>query len=235
MIVLGIESSTPTASVALASPEGLLGEMTLNIGLTHSEQLLPLIDDLIKQTRISISQVEGIAVASGPGSFTGLRIGMATAKGLAQGSDIPLVSVPTLTALAYAGASGSQGLVSPVMNARREEVYTALFRYKNDQEEQLAPFQAVAAKEWVETLKEYDEPILFAGDGVLPYREVWKESLQEKALLPSAVFLTARASAVAWLGRDKLQKGHHDDLYTLKPLYLRPAEAQVKLARAKNR
>lgn len=233
MIVLGIESSTPTASVALASPEGLLGEMTLNIGLTHSEQLLPLIDELIKQTRIDFSQVEGIAVASGPGSFTGLRIGMATAKGLAQGRSIPLVSVPTLSALAYAGASGSQGLVSPVMNARREEVYTALFRYEQGKEEQLAPFQAVAAREWAEKLKEYEEPVLFVGDGVLPYQEVWRGVLQDKALLPSPVFLTARASAVAWLGREKLLKGQDDDLYTLKPLYLRPAEAQVKLARAK--
>lgn len=230
MIVLGIESSTPVASVALVSQEGLRGEFTLNIGLTHSEQLLPLVDSLLSHARTTLQQVEGLAVSAGPGSFTGLRIGMATAKGLAQGLGIPLMGVPTLQAMAW-NRAGERGLISPVMNARMGEVYTALFRFDGDNEEQLEPFHAVSPPQWAQTLAGYGEPVLLMGDGAGIYAEDWQKVLGEGArFLPWHVPANG-AGSVAWLGRNKLLQGHKDDLYDLKPVYIRSADAQIKLGK----
>jgi len=228
MLVLGIESSTPVASVALVDQKGLVGEITLNTGLTHSEQLLPLIVDLLEQTRLSLEQVEGIAIAGGPGSFTGLRIGMATAKALAQGRGIPLISVPTLQALAYTQCC-SGGLVSPVMNARRNEVYTALFRFGGGQMEQLVTHQAIAPQEWSKVLAQYAERVVLVGDAIEVYHSHWAE-LGDLAVYPPAFMQGVRAGTVAWLGRQRLEAGERDDLYSLKPLYIRPVDAQVRLA-----
>lgn len=232
MLIVGIESSTPVASVALVSGEQLLGEITLNIGLTHSEQLLPLIDDLLHQAKIARTALQGVAVASGPGSFTGLRIGMATAKGLAQGLNLPIVSVPTLLALAFLQA-GHSGLVSPMLNARRSEVYTALFRFAGEEYEQLEPYQAVSPQLWAEKLHDYQEPVLLAGDGAACYKEVWQGTLAVKAVFPPALFHLTRGAGVAWLGQQKILSNRQDDLFALKPMYIRASEAQRKLAEAK--
>lgn len=228
MIVLGIESSTPAASAALVSGEGLLGEITLNTGLTHSEQLLPIIDDLLRETKYTTAQLQGIAVSGGPGSFTGLRIGMATAKGLAQGRDLPLVSVPTLKALAFRHAA-SECLVSPVMNARRSEVYAALYRMNRESFEELVPALAVEPRVWAEKLAAYGERVVFIGDGVMPYLEVWQQILGAMFSAPPLFVLGAHASGIAWLGRERLLQGEKDDLFSLTPFYIRPAEAQVKI------
>lgn len=228
MLVLGIESSTPVASVAVVGPTGLVGEITLNIGLTHSEQLLPLIVDLLEQSRISMTDVGGIAIAGGPGSFTGLRIGMATAKALAQGSNIPLLSVPTLEALAYTQCT-SGGLVAPVMNARKSEVYAALFRFQGLVAEQVEPYQAIAPAEWVKILATHGQRVVFVGDGVEIYSSTWAE-LGDLAVRPPEILQGVRASTVAWLGRKRLEAGERDDLYSLKPFYIRPVEAELKLA-----
>ncbi|MDX9871319.1 MAG: tRNA (adenosine(37)-N6)-threonylcarbamoyltransferase complex dimerization subunit type 1 TsaB [Clostridia bacterium] len=230
MLVLGIDSSTPVASAAIVSAEGLIGEITLNIGLTHSEQLLPMIDELFRQTRTTLGEMGGIAVAGGPGSFTGLRIGMATAKGLAQGGKIPLVSVPGLQALAWRHA-GLNGLISPVLNARRQEVYAALFRSSQGDLEQLAEDCAVSPRDWAQILNKYAGPVLFCGDGAQAFRQEWSALLGERAVfLPPALTLN-NAVTVAHLGREKLAAGQADDLYTLKPSYIRMSEAQVRLCR----
>ncbi|HHY06282.1 MAG TPA: tRNA (adenosine(37)-N6)-threonylcarbamoyltransferase complex dimerization subunit type 1 TsaB [Clostridia bacterium] len=230
MLVLGIESSSPIASVALVSAQKLWGEMTLNIGLTHSEQLLPLIDDLLQQTKVNLVDLEGIAVSGGPGSFTGLRIGMATAKGLAQGLKLPLVSIPTLLALAFP-QTGYFGLVSAVMNARRNEVYTALFRFSGNDYEQLEPYQAIHPQLWAEKLVAYQETVLLTGDGVSGYKDIWRAALGDKVVSPPPFLQIARGASVAWLGQQRLCKGDADDLFTLKPMYIRSSEAERKLAR----
>lgn len=232
MIVLGIESSTPVASVALVSPEGLRGEFTLNIGLTHSEQLLPLVDSLLSHARIPLQQVGGLAVSAGPGSFTGLRIGMATAKGLAQGLGIPLIGVPTLHAMAW-NRAGERGLISPVMNARMGEVYTALFRFEGEQEEQLEPYQAVTPLQWSQTLAAYGDTVLLLGDGADIFATEWRKTLGDAARFLPRHILANGAAGTAWLGRIKLLRGLKDDLYDLKPFYIRPAEAQIKQAKVK--
>ena len=148
MLILGIDSATPAASAALADEKGLLGETLLNVGLTHSEQLLPMIDDLIRQCRRTIRDVTAIGISAGPGSFTGLRIGMATAKALAQGlspaslalrgSGVALVAVPTLEAMAWQLA-GQPVLVSAMLNARRGQIYAGLYRWTPPEGDSLPP------------------------------------------------------------------------------------------------
>ncbi|MDD3074819.1 MAG: tRNA (adenosine(37)-N6)-threonylcarbamoyltransferase complex dimerization subunit type 1 TsaB [Eubacteriales bacterium] len=234
MVVLGIESSSPIASVALVSGHKLWGEMTLNIGLTHSEQLLPLIDDLLQQTKVTLADLEGIAVSGGPGSFTGLRIGMATAKGLAQGLKIPLVSVSTLLALAYQQA-GCCCLVSSLMNARKNEVYAALFRFTAAGYEQLEPEQALSPHLWAQKLAAYQKAIVLTGDGGADYEEIWQETLGKKAVFPPAFTQLARGASVAWLGQQKLGQGEQDDLFTLIPMYIRSSEAERRLKGVGNR
>ncbi len=228
MLVLGIESSTPVASVALVTDQGIMGEIILNIGLTHSEQLLPLIDDLLKQARIGMEQIEGIAVGGGPGSFTGLRIGMATAKGLAQGRKIPLVSISTLRVLA-GNMETQSALVAPVMNARKHEVYTALFRFTGQEEEELVPPRAVEPKTWAQELLTFQEPVILLGDGVPAYRGLWQGILGDQVFIPPPIHWQIRASQVAWLGRKKLMAKEFANLYSLKPVYIRPAEAEARL------
>jgi len=175
-----------------------------------------------------MEKVVGVAISGGPGSFTGLRIGMATAKALAQGRNIPLVSVPTLQALAYTQCI-SKGLVSPVMNARKSEVYTALFSFQGLNFTQVETDRAIAPSDWVKVLAVHGQPVVFVGDGVDIYSTTWSE-LGELAVRPLEILQGARASTVAWLGRRRLMAGERDDLYSLKPFYIRPVEAELKLA-----
>jgi tRNA threonylcarbamoyladenosine biosynthesis protein TsaB len=229
MLVLGIESSSPVASVALVDKKKVWGELTLNTGLTHSEQLLPLIERLLKITKVKRTDIGGIAIAGGPGSFTGLRIGMATAKGLAQGWDVPLASVSTLLVMAFPWC-GTFGLVSPLLEARRNEVYAALYRFSGINYQEEIKAEAVVPEIWAEKLVVYQEPIIFSGTGALKYQALWQEKLQEKFILPPSCLQINRAVCVAWLGIEKLLAGRADDLFTLKPFYIRSSEAERKLA-----
>lgn len=226
MLILGIESATPVASVALADERGLVGENTLNIGLTHSEQLLPMLDQLLQQTRCSLEDVAAIGISSGPGSFTGLRIGMATAKGLAQSRGIPVLGIPTLEAMAWQ-QSGTAGLVSAMQNARRNQIYGALYRWKYEGEglfpvlEEVIPAEAAAPEEWAMRLAEWDEPVALMGDGAIVYEAAWRKVLGNRAqILPSYLGI-ARGSFVALAARERFQAGQRQDFYKIKPLYIR--------------
>ncbi len=232
MLVLGIETSSPVASVAIVSAEGVKSEITLNAGFTHAEQLLPLIDDSLRQTKILRSDIEGIAVSGGPGSFTGLRIGMATAKGLAHALQLPLVSVPTLKALAF-NCAHTQELCSPMMNARKNEIYTALFRWSDNILEQLHEDCAISAFKWAEKLKEYAQPVLLVGDGAWMNSEIWEKIIPQKGMIVPRISSITRAAAVAWLGREKLLSGEKGSLDQVKPVYIRIPEAEARLMRCK--
>jgi tRNA threonylcarbamoyladenosine biosynthesis protein TsaB len=228
MLILGIESATPIASVALVNEKGFLGEITLNIGLTHSEQLLPMLDQLLQQARLTIKDVTGLAVSAGPGSFTGLRIGMATAKGLAQGCRIPLLAIPTLETMAWL-QRGRPGLISPMQNARRNQVYAALYRWKCTGQdcyqdyflEEVIAAEAVAAQEWADRLKAYEEPVTLAGDGALIYAETWRDNLKEQAQILPGYAGMPRGGYVALAARQHFLAGETQDLYNMRPLYIR--------------
>ncbi|GEA14085.1 MAG: tRNA threonylcarbamoyladenosine biosynthesis protein TsaB [Moorella sp. (in: firmicutes)] len=228
MLVLGLDSATQVAGVALIDGDRLVAELFFNTRKNHSQRLLPMIAALLREAGVKLADLDGLAVALGPGSFTGLRIGLATVKGLAHAARKPVAGIPTLDGLAW-NAWEVPGLVCPVLYARRQEVYTALYRWQEGELCRLTPYQAVDPCLLVESLKSYTMPVYFLGDGVAPYREVWQQLGPRARFLPSTSALP-RAAQIARLGRERLLAGQADNLFQLKPLYLRPspAERQVR-------
>ena len=163
MRILGIESSSLVASVAIVEDDITMAEFTADFKKTHSQTLLPMIDDMVKLLGIELSTVDAIAVSGGPGSFTGLRIGSATAKGLGLALDKPLIHVPTLDAMAY-NLYGAGALICPIMDARRNQVYTGVYRFR-EEFEILREQDAMDMGEILEVLNGLGEPVIFLGDG----------------------------------------------------------------------
>ena len=171
MIILALDSTAQTGAVALCRDEKLIASFTLNTGNTHSETLRPSVEAVLKLGDMTVDDVDLFAISKGPGSFTGVRIGAATVKGMAFGKDKPCIGVSTLEALAY-NLRGFSGIACPVMNARRSQVYNALFRVENGKIERLCPDRAIALTELAEELAAYgDTPIYLSGDGYDMTRE----------------------------------------------------------------
>lgn len=164
MLILALDSTAATGSVALCRDRKLLASVTLNTGNTHSETLLPSVEALLTMCNLDAGDVDLFACSKGPGSFTGVRIGASTVKGMAFGKDKPCIGVSTLEALAY-NLRAFSGILCPVMNARRSQVYNALFRAKNGRLERLCPDRAISLEELRAELSAYDEPIFLSGDG----------------------------------------------------------------------
>lgn len=226
MLILGVDSATQVAGAAIINDRQLLAEAFFNTRKNHSQRLLPMIVNLITEAGLELSDLDGLAVAIGPGSFTGLRIGLATVKGLAHVAQKPLAGIPTLDSLAW-NAWEVPGLVCPVINARRQEVYTALYRWQEGELCRLTPYQAVDPASLVNSLQSYAMPVYFLGDAVAPYWEVWQQLGTRGRFLPSTS-TWPRAAQIANLGRERLQAGKADDLIQLKPLYLHPAPPERK-------
>src|SRR5574341_455461 len=168
MLVMGIETSTMQGGVALLSEQGLLSEYLLNVKATHAERLLPSIDRILRDAGITLSRVEGICVAAGPGSFTGLRIGLSTAKGLAAAGGQPLVGVSTLEAMAWTLPFCAHQ-ICPILDARKGELYCALFRCEGDRLVRLTDDQALAPER---VFSRIQEPTVFLGDGLMVYQDL---------------------------------------------------------------
>ena len=231
MTVLAIESAALTASAAIVSEEMILAETTLNTKLTHSQTLLPMIDELFRKTGLKAEALDAIAVSAGPGSFTGLRIGAATAKGLGMAWDKPLIAVPTLDAMAFC-FWGSRFLICPIMDARRAQVYNGLYRFDEAGIMQtLAGPRALGIGELLAELKEMAEPVIFLGDGVPVFRSVIAAELGEKALFAPPSASRQRASAVAGLGLELLRRGETVSAAAFAPSYLRISQAERERAR----
>lgn len=227
MIILSIESSTPVAGAAVGTENEIWAECFLNRGLTHSEILLELIDQCLTNASLKISEVEAIAVTTGPGSFTGLRIGLATAKGFAQVGGQKLIPVPTLDALA-ANLWNTEGLICPLLNARRREVYTALYRQENGEQCRVGDYRAITPEELAAELVQKGEKVNFLGDGVAPYQDFFREKLGEKAVFaPAANSLLRAASTLSLAGKIYSREGGAE-LFSLLPFYLRRSEAELK-------
>jgi tRNA threonylcarbamoyladenosine biosynthesis protein TsaB len=225
MLVLGIESSTMQGGVGLVGEAGLVAEYTLNVEVTHSERLLPALDRLLTDAGVGLDALGGLAVSIGPGSFTGLRIGLSTAKGLAYATGLPVVGVPTLEVLAWSVPYAAVP-VCPVLDARKQEVYAALFRYEHGA---LVTVMAAAALAPEALCARIRRPTLFLGDGLAEYGELFRRLLGTKVLVPPVASRGARPASVADLGRQRLLRGERDALEALVPLYLRPSEAELRL------
>ncbi|MDR9787722.1 MAG: tRNA (adenosine(37)-N6)-threonylcarbamoyltransferase complex dimerization subunit type 1 TsaB [Peptococcaceae bacterium MAG4] len=232
--MLGIETATQVASVAVASDGGILAERMVHNQRTHSVNLLPMIKAVLEESVEERRCLDGIAVSSGPGSFTGLRIGMSTAKALAAVWNIPVVAVPTLEALAFV-LKGHGRLVCPILNARKNEIYAAIYDYP-DSDSMFCLHGPVAVKpgELADLLFELARPVTFTGDATGEFGQLFQERLGEKARFAPLSMVFPRGAAVAELGLLALREGRGSDPMDVKPEYVRVSEAEAAWLR-KNR
>jgi len=226
MIILGVETATMTGGVALLSEERLISEYTLNVRTTHTARLMPAIDQILRDSSVDKSEIDGIAISTGPGSFTGLRIGLATAKGLALGLSIPLVGVPTLDALAR-NVPFATYQICTVLDAKKKEVYASLFRYEGDTLVRLMPYKVMPPGD---LMKQLHEKTIFLGDAVNVYREFIAENLGDLAIFAPDAQRLPRAAIVAEMGLSKLKAGEYLDITSAEPLYIRPSDAEISVA-----
>lgn len=232
MKILALDSSGLVASVAVLEDEVLLAEYTVNYKKTHSQTLLPMLDTIAQMIELDLNSLDAIAVAAGPGSFTGLRIGSATAKGLGLALDKPLVAVPTVEALAY-NLYGTTGLICPIMDARRNQVYTGIYRFENGEMSVICDQQAVKVDELAADLNARGEHVTFLGDGVPVYKERLSELLTVKFDFAPAHLSRQRAGAVGALGMKYYAQGRIQSAREHQPEYLRLSQAERERAERK--
>ena len=229
MKLLVLDSSGLVASVALIEDDRLIAEYTTGNKLTHSQTLLPMLDEVIKRTSFEIEDIDAVAVAKGPGSFTGLRIGAATAKGLGLALDKPIIPVPTVDGLAYQ-LFGMSMIICPMMDARRKQVYTGIYRFEEHQLMTLKEQWAAPIEELLEELNQRGEMVTFLGDGVPVFRELIAEKLQVPYSFAPAHVNKQRAAAVAALGSIYYKEGRTETAMEHIPEYLRVSQAERERA-----
>ena len=248
MYILAIESSGNVASVAIAGKEKILAEYTVNIGKTHSQTLLPMIDRVLADAEMSVNEMDAIAVSRGPGSFTGLRIGSATAKGLAAAAEIPIVDVPTLEALAVGVGNAGGRLICPVIDARRNEVYTALYEENNREKDgangqtdscesstattesgllrRIGEERAMSMENLLAELSAMNREVIFVGDALRIHGEKIKSAGQGKFILAPLSAWDLKAGCVAAVGLAMLESGKAVSGAQHSPVYLRLSSAE---------
>lgn len=229
MKLLAIDSSGLVASVAILEDGVLLAEYTVNYKKTHSQTLLPMLDAAASMIELDLNTLDAIAVAGGPGSFTGLRIGSATAKGLGLALDKPLISVPTVDALAY-NLYGISGIVCPLMDARRSQVYTGIYRFEQGELEILMEQRAISVSELAEELNRLKEPVTLLGDGVAVYRENMQELLTVPFTEAPPHLNRQRAGALGALAMKYYEAGNLQTAAEHQPDYLRLSQAERERA-----
>lgn len=229
MRILALDSSGLVATVAILEDDVTLAEYTVNYKKTHSQTLLPMLDEIVKMIEIDLSTIDAIAVSGGPGSFTGLRIGAATAKGLGLALDKPLINIPTVDGMAY-NLYGTTGFICPIMDARRNQVYTGLYRFENGEFKVVEKQMAVAVQGLAEKLNAYGEKVTFLGDGVPVYKEVLTSELRVEHHFAPAHMNRQRAAAVGALAMEYLKAGKVESAMEHKPDYLRLSQAERERA-----
>ena len=220
MKILAIEASSLVCSTAILTDDIITAEYTINNKVTHSQTLLPMIDEICK-----MSEFDAIAVSGGPGSFTGLRIGSATAKGLAYALKVPVVNVPTLEAMAY-NFYGTDKVICPIMDARRNQVYTGIYSFENNGLSIYLDSSAMDIMELIPKLQEIDKPVIFTGDGIPVFRDIIDKELKTPHEYGRAGFNRQRASSVALLGAELYKAGKTEKAEEHLPEYLRMSQAE---------
>lgn len=235
MKILALDSSGLTASVAIVEDSVMTAEYTINYKKTHSQTLLPMLDEICRMTELELSTIDAIAVAKGPGSFTGLRIGSATVKGLGLALDKPIIPVPTVDGLAYNGW-GYNGIVCPIMDARRMQVYTGIYAF-SEGFRILLPQCAISVEELSERLNAFldteeardlkiKKQVLFIGDGIPVYQDLLRERLTIPFEFAPAHLARQRAGALGVLAEDYFKRGILETAMEHKPEYLRLSQAE---------
>jgi len=225
MKILAIETATLMGGVALTTQEGVQAEYRLNVRSTHSEQLMPSVDRVLKASNISLQEIDAFAVSIGPGSFTGLRIGLSTAKGFAIVTGRPILPVSTLEALAY-GLPFSTHPICPLLDARKGEVYTALFQFNGTKNIQRLWDDRVMTPSAL--LSRIKQPTLFLGNGIHLLNEALLNALGNLAILTPMHLWLPSAIHIAELAREKWNSGQIDPSLPIVPRYIRRSEAEIK-------
>jgi tRNA threonylcarbamoyladenosine biosynthesis protein TsaB len=229
MKILALDSSGLVASVAIVVDGITVAEYTVNHKKTHSQTLLPMLNEIKEMTQLDLATVDAIAVAAGPGSFTGLRIGSATAKGLGLALNIPIISVPTVDALAY-NLYGSNDLICPIMDARRNQVYTGLYEFENDKLKIIEKQCAADISDTVDKINDIcgksNKKVIFLGDGVDVYRQRIEEIIKVGYSFAPACANRQRAACVATLGIELYKNGVYETAAEHAPEYLRLSQAE---------
>lgn len=228
MKLLALDSSGLVASVAIVTNEALLAEYTVNYKKTHSQTLLPMLNEIVNMVDVDLEQIDGIAVAAGPGSFTGLRIGSATAKGLGLALGKPIIPVPTLDSLAY-NIYGTDKLICPMMDARRNQVYTGLYEFVGSEFHIIAEQKAIGVEAIIEEINQMGREVIFLGDGATVYHDIIEEQINVSHTYAPIHLNRQRAGAVGALALMNYEKtmvtaADHE------PVYLRLSQAERELA-----
>ncbi len=231
MKIIAIDSSGLVATVAIATEDALIAEYTVNYKKTHSQTLLPMLDEIKKMTGLDLDSVDAIAIAAGPGSFTGLRIGSATAKGLGLALDKPLIEVPTVDALAM-NLWGTKDIVCPIMDARRNQVYTGIYEFDaDDRLVRLHDQFADDIRTVTSMINEIGRPVVFLGDGVPVYKDIVSETIKVPYRFAPPHMSRQRAGALASLAIRYYLEGKTVSAADHKPEYLRMSQAERESGR----
>ena len=233
MRILALDSSGLVATVAILEDDQTIAEYTVNYKKTHSQTLLPMLDEIVKMTEQDLQTVDAIALAAGPGSFTGLRIGSATVKGLAQALNKPVISVPTVDGLA-GNLYGTDKLVCPIMDARRNQTYTGLYEFvKNEEEYEMRCVRQQCAVDIADIISEINElgrEVIFLGDGVPVFKDIITTESTVPVVFAPAHLNRQRAGALGVLGAKLYAQGIVETAAEHKPDYLRKSQAERELA-----
>ncbi|MGI5922052.1 MAG: tRNA (adenosine(37)-N6)-threonylcarbamoyltransferase complex dimerization subunit type 1 TsaB [Syntrophomonadaceae bacterium] len=235
MLILAIDSATPVAGVALLNDHTLLREDFVNYRKTHSETLMPMIDKVLRDCECTLQDVSALAVTTGPGSFTGLRIGLATIKGLSLASQIPVIGISTLEVIAH-NIIATEALVCPLLDARKQEVYTAIYDATGSVPVRLTAEVACSPQEFADmalaTANEQDrKKLILLGDGYYPYQAFFQEKLGEWLQDVPSHLMLPRAAAMGSLARKKYNRKEFEDVFALSPRYIRLSEAEYRLGK----
>ncbi|MBE5927490.1 MAG: tRNA (adenosine(37)-N6)-threonylcarbamoyltransferase complex dimerization subunit type 1 TsaB [Lachnospiraceae bacterium] len=228
MKILAIDSSSLVATVAIVDEEKILAEYTINHKKTHSQTLLPMLGEIVKMIELDMKEIDAIAISGGPGSFTGLRIGSATAKGLGLALDKPLIHVPTLDAMAY-NFYKTEEVICPIMDARRNQVYTGLYTFTNGEFEVMYEQAPMGIDELIQKLNEMNKKVIFLGDGVPVFKNYIEENASFDITFAPAHLSRQRASSVGALGYEYFKKGKIQTAAEHGPEYLRLSQAEREL------
>jgi len=226
LIILGIDTSTKFCNLGLIEDEDILIEYTINgLKKKHSSILVPAIKDLLETINLKMEEINGIAVSIGPGSFTGLRIGLCVAKGLCYASSLPLLGIHALDAMAFP-LKEIPYLICPVLESKKDEIYDVVFR-GGDSLYRIMDYKCEDIQSLLDRLSPLKKKIIFLGDGIKKYRDIIKEKIGKDALFIDSQINLSMAANVAFLGLNKLKKGEEDDISILTPFYLRKSEAEI--------
>lgn len=229
MKIISLDSSTECASCAVLEDERVLGEISFNYKKVHSVILMPMIEYLLKTLDLTIKSIDGFVVSKGPGSFTGLRIGAATIKGLSHGTGKPFIGVSSLEALAY-NMAYSKGIICPVLDALRNNVYCGIYEFDNENIVLKSNPALMSIDNFIDIIKAQSKdnkgtPVCFAGDAVPKFKDKISSNLENVFFAPPNLNF-ANASSLGVLGMRMLKKGIHDNLYSFCPDYLRKSQAE---------